>query len=185
MGSRGFGHNSNFLPKIWSRPRLAWLTADCGSPQAPAFKSRRKQSSLLSGGLERIWSQLKFSSENLVATPAQGFARRLLAKHPSAFLILTQVAQATCSVSVKVKIKATRKAAIIFPMAVRVRFELTRGLLLCGFSRAVPSTTRPPHRELKLSFAHKKQKPRTAFTVRGCHLKRWRVQQDSNLRPSA
>ena len=44
----GFGHNSNFLPKIWSRPRLAWFVAKCDSPQAPAFKSHRKQSSLLS-----------------------------------------------------------------------------------------------------------------------------------------
>lgn len=44
----GFGHNSRILPNARSRPRLAWLTADCGSPQAPAFKSLRKQSILLS-----------------------------------------------------------------------------------------------------------------------------------------
>ena len=42
MGREGFGHNSNFLPKIWSRPRLASFADNCGSRHAPACKSLHK-----------------------------------------------------------------------------------------------------------------------------------------------
>ena len=52
---------------------------------------------LYTGALERIWSQLKFSSKNLVATPAQGSASQLLAEHLSAFQIPEQAKQLACS----------------------------------------------------------------------------------------
>ena len=43
------------------------------------------------------------------------------------------------------KVKDFYSATIIYmrKIAEEVRFELTRTFLLCGFSRAVPSTTRP------------------------------------------
>ena len=46
IDTAGIGHNSNFLPKIWSRPRLAVLRANYTQNIAPPFNSPRGQINL-------------------------------------------------------------------------------------------------------------------------------------------
>lgn len=101
------GLSASFLPRKRSTTellrhhfnKLFFFNPAINLSHGQKIPTQTPQRRLLLCGQGGIWSQLKFSYENLVATPPHCFARQLLAQHHSGMQILTEVNQFTSSTS--------------------------------------------------------------------------------------